>query len=127
MNFIKRILGLSDETPYNAAKGAHLLSGMRTVVLVDQGSASAAEIVAGALQDYGKATLVGETTFGKGSVQTVWQLDDGSAVKLTIASWLTPKKRQINEKGIPPDVTVAAGKDADHDLQMAKAKELLAR
>jgi hypothetical protein len=63
----------------------------------------------------------------RNSGQTVWQLDDGSAVKLTIASWLTPKKRQINEKGIPPDVTVAAGKDADHDLQMAKAKELLAR
>ena len=116
-----------DSAPYLSTKGDHLLAKLRTIVLVDGGSASAAEIVAGALQDYGKATLVGESTFGKGSVQTLWQLNDGSAVKLTIASWLTPKKRQINDKGITPDIIVAASKNEGEDSQLVKAKELLKR
>ncbi len=110
------------------ARGRASLKNMPTVVLVNEGSASAAEIVAGALQDYQKAKLVGRKTFGKGSVQTLQRLDDGSALKLTIAKWLTPKGRSINEEGIKPDIDVEL-KDEDvaknKDPQMDKAMELL--
>lgn len=99
------------------------LRSVRTVVLVDGGSASASEIVAGALQDYGRAKLVGEKTFGKGSVQSLLQLEDGSAIKMTTASWLTPKSRAINEVGIEPDIEVAdADGEADEQLQAALAE-----
>ncbi len=73
-------------------------------VLVDKYTASASEIVSGALQDYGRATLVGETTFGKGLVQTLEPLSNGGAIKVTTAVYLTPKGRDINAKGITPDV-----------------------
>lgn len=109
--------------------GSGKLSGMRTVVLVNEGSASASEIVAGALKDYGKATLVGKKTFGKGSVQVLRQLPDGSVIKVTTAKWLTPKGANINEKGIEPDIAVErtledreAGKDPQFDRAL---KELL--
>ena len=76
------------------------------VVLIDNNSASASEITAGALQDYGRAVLVGEQSYGKGSVQTIEDLGDGSAIKFTTAHYLTPKKRAINGIGLTPDVVV---------------------
>ncbi|MFA6426960.1 MAG: S41 family peptidase [Candidatus Magasanikbacteria bacterium] len=93
------------ETTYTS-EGQHRLAGIPTVVLIDEGTASGAEIVAGALQDHKVATLVGNKSFGKGSVQDFEVLPDGSALKLTIAEWYTPLGRQINNKGIDPDVVI---------------------
>jgi carboxyl-terminal processing protease len=77
------------------------------IVLVNKGTASASEIVAGALQDHGRAVIMGTTTFGKGSVQTIIELEDGSGLKLTVARYYTPRNRSIQELGIAPDVVVA--------------------
>ncbi|MDO8505732.1 MAG: S41 family peptidase [bacterium] len=110
------------------AQGQARFNGIPTVVLVNQGSASASEIVAGALQDYKFARLVGEKTFGKGSVQTFEQLPGGSSLKLTIAHWLTPHGRQIDTTGISPDVEVKMTRENyenDTDPQLQKAIELL--
>ncbi len=82
------------------------------VVLVNRGSASGSEVLAGALQDRGRAVLIGEETFGKGSVNTLRELSDGSAVYITIAYWLTPKGNQIEGKGLAPDILFRAPADA---------------
>lgn len=94
------------------------------VVLVNEGSASASEIVAGALQDYRRATLVGTKTFGKGLVQSVIQLADGSAMSLTVQKWLTPKMRYIHKEGIKPDIQVEWDQKGT-DIQLERAKEVL--
>jgi carboxyl-terminal processing protease len=91
-----------------------LLHGAPVVVLVDGGSASGAEIVAGALRDHGRATLMGERTYGKGSVQTVMPLRDGEALKLTTSRYFTPSGRSIQARGLEPDVRVAMPPDEAH-------------
>ncbi len=107
--------------------GATILSGMKTVVLVNGGTASASEILAGALQEHGAATLVGEKTFGKGSVQKVLQLTDGRVLKVTIAKWYTPKGKNITKEGITPQTEVKMTSEdvnTGKDPQIDKAREL---
>ena len=96
---------------------------MPLAVLVNGNSASASEIFAGAIQDYGKGVIVGTQTFGKGIVQTVKPLTDGSAIKFTIAKYFTPKGQDIHGKGVTPDVVVEYDKDADEDTQSSAALE----
>ncbi len=93
-----------------------LLDGADMVVLVNGGSASASEIVAGALKDHGRAMLIGRTTFGKGSVQTVMPLSDGRAIKLTTSRYFTPSGASIHEKGIDPDIVVERDQDPVENL-----------
>jgi len=94
------------------------------VVLVNGGTASAAEIVAGALQDHGRAPLIGEITFGKGSVQQIYDLSDGSSLHVTSAIWFTPNRHRITGQGLTPDVYVARGDDLQ-DVQLDLAIECL--
>ncbi|WP_378950458.1 S41 family peptidase [Pelosinus sp. sgz500959] len=93
-------------------------------VLVNGGSASASEIVSGAIQDTGSGTLIGTKTYGKGSVQTILRLD-GGGIKLTIAKYLTPNDRSINGIGLEPDIKVEMEKDAQKDVQLDKAIEVV--
>lgn len=109
--------------------GKAILKDMKTIVLINDSTASASEIVAGALQDYQKATVVGEKSYGKGVVQTLYDLDKskGAKLKVTTAAWYTPNDRSINGEGIKPDVEVERSFDdinAMRDPQMDKAKKL---
>lgn len=108
--------------------GTFRLDGFKTIVLVNGGSASASEIVSGALQDYKKATIIGEKTFGKGSVQDYEPFSDGSALKITVASWYTPNGKSINDEGITPDIEVKedwSKENIGEDIMIDKALELL--
>jgi carboxyl-terminal processing protease len=110
------------------SSGTQLLKKYPTVVLVNGGSASASEILAGALKDYGFAKIVGEKTFGKGSVQELQQLSDGSMLKVTVAKWYTPNGYSINKQGIVPDViatTSEAAINAGKDPQLDTAVNIL--
>ncbi len=110
------------------ASGSAPLKNFKTVVLINGGSASASEIVAGALRDYKKATLLGQKSYGKGSVQSLRDLSDGSSLKITVAQWLTPGGDYINDKGIDPEIEVEITKEdvsADRDPQLQKAVDLI--
>ncbi|MGB9598424.1 MAG: S41 family peptidase [Minisyncoccales bacterium] len=102
------------------AKNDGILSNYRAIILVDGGTASAAEILAVALQENQKALLLGEKTFGKGSVQKLEQLKDGSLLKITFAYWLSPKGKKISEKGLMPDIEVK-NDESEKDLQLERA------
>ena len=107
--------------------GTPILGNIKTVVLINGNSASASEITAGALREYGKATLVGQKSYGKGSVQIVLGLPGGSQMKVTEARWYTPKGKNIDKTGIEPDVKVDLSSDDVNnnvDPQMDKAKSL---
>ena len=115
-----------------SARKGDVLDGAELVVLVNKGSASASEIVAGALQDHGRAVIVGTETFGKGLVQTVMPLSKGRAIKLTTSRYFTPSGDSIHETGITPDIFVddtpgfpdlslAGSVDREHDAQLIEA------
>ncbi len=115
------------ERAYNVRSGGKALDEP-LVVLVDGGTASASEIVAGALQDYKRATLIGEKSFGKGSVQLIYELSDSSRLHVTVAKWFTPNKNKIDGVGLKPDIEVLFTDD-DHknnrDPQLARAISFL--
>ena len=110
-----------DTSTYDAEDGK---TDLETVVLINEGSASASEILAGALKDNG-FEVVGTKSFGKGVIQTTLDMDDGSALKLTIMRYLSPDKHVIHEKGIKPTVSVQDDEDTKADEQLEKAEELL--
>ncbi|MCH8297634.1 MAG: S41 family peptidase, partial [Chloroflexi bacterium] len=95
------------------------------VVLVNEFSASASEVFAGAIIDNGRATIIGTTTFGKGSVNNLWPLDDGSGVNFTTARWFTPNGSLIEGEGITPDVFLEPADDDDDDVYLDRAIEIL--
>jgi carboxyl-terminal processing protease len=115
---------LADSNRDFTANPGDLLNGRPLVVMVNGGSASASEIVAGALQDHHRGVLLGSKTFGKGSVQTVLPLQNDSAIKLTTARYYTPSGKSIQAEGIKPDVTIEAGKFAKADAQEALGLEI---
>ncbi len=111
----------TSQIPMNVTRDG-LLKDPKLVVLINKGSASASEIVAGALRDQGRATLVGEESFGKGTVQEAEDLGDGAGLHVTIAKWLTPNGTWVNGKGLTPDVSVKLDpKDPTRDTQLEKA------
>jgi carboxyl-terminal processing protease len=127
---VRENYGEGQEEDVFRSKGFNLRQyrDFKTVVLVDGGSASASEILAGALREQGVATLVGTKTFGKGSVQELVDMPSGASLKVTIARWLTPNGHSISEKGIEPDISVVVSEDdrkEKRDPQLKKAIELL--
>lgn len=107
------------------SSGSAVLNGVPTVVLINEGSASASEIVAGALRDNGAATIIGEKSFGKGSVQSLEKFRGGSVLKVTIAKWFTPNDTSIDKEGIKPDKEIKPTEDdikARRDVQLDAAK-----
>jgi carboxyl-terminal processing protease len=110
----------SEETQRSQARSGDLTDGKKVVVLINGGSASASEIVAGALQDHKRATIVGTRSFGKGSVQTIIPLGANGAIRLTTARYYTPRNRSIQAKGIDPDIVVE--QELPEDLKKKKIK-----
>src|SRR5438045_7172527 len=110
----------SQEREYTTSYTAKERPHFPLAVLVNEGSASGAEIVAGALKDLKRAILVGETTFGKGSVQNVLQLPDGSALRFTTAKYYTPGKQVIHGNGVTPTIPVPMTAEQDHALFVAR-------
>lgn len=112
-----------------SAKGGNILDQLPTIVLINEGSASASEILAGALRENrNNVTLVGNNSFGKGSVQELIRLPEGTAAKITVARWLTPKGEQINEVGISPDIDIDLTDDDynnNRDPQLDKSLEII--
>jgi C-terminal processing protease CtpA/Prc len=104
-----RTLGPGGETGMPIINGDQPPSDLPLIVLVDGNTASAAEIVAGSLRDYNRALVVGSKTFGKGSVQRIFDFQDGASLRVTVAEWFTPSKGRIQDEGIHPDVLLTTG------------------
>ena len=113
-----------DRRDWNLTPGGLALE-IPVVVLVNEFSASASEVFAGAIMDHGRAQVIGATTFGKGSVNKLWPLSDGSGVNFTTARWFTPNGTLIEGEGIVPDVLQDASEDESEDLQLDRAIEAL--
>lgn len=117
--------GSGGRTPFLVTRKGQFLD-VPVVVLINKGSASASEIVAGALRDHDRAMLVGDTSFGKGTIQEAEDLGNGAGIHITIAKWLTPNGIWVHGKGLKPDVEVKFNeKDLEHDSQLTKAIETL--
>lgn len=114
-----------DTVSHNSQGPGVLKDKIKMVVLVNGGSASASEILAGALSEHGIATLAGQKTFGKGSVQEVVSVTPDTSLKVTIAKWYTPNGISISDEGLTPSVEIPASKDADNDTQLKAAVKLL--
>jgi len=115
------------EQAFSVQRGG-LATEIPLVVLVNEGSASASEIVAGAIQDHGRGVLIGERTFGKGFVQNIHDLSDGSSLRVTISRWFTPEGRWVEDQGLIPDIEVeltAEDLEKDRDPQLERAIEYL--
>lgn len=118
----------NNETSTLSVSRKGLLTEVSIIVLINKGSASASEIVAGALRDHKRAKLVGETSFGKGTIQQAEDLGDGAGLHVTIAKWLTPNGTWVHEKGLEPDIKVSPDeKDQSRDLVLEKAIEELVK
>ncbi|MES3005572.1 MAG: S41 family peptidase [Patescibacteria group bacterium] len=128
---VREDYGEGKEETVERSRGYDIFNdNLKMVILIDGGSASASEILAGALKENGKATLVGTATFGKGSVQELVQIDDKTSLKVTVARWLTPSGKSISDGGLAPDIEVKlTEKDIaeKNDLQMKKAVEILSK
>ena len=126
---VREDFGQSQEEKVYRSSGYDIFTdNLKFVILVDKGSASASEILAGALREHDKAVLVGDTTFGKGSVQELINLTPDTSLKLTIARWLTPENVSISELGIKPDYVVkytALDREKSLDPQLDKAVEVI--
>jgi carboxyl-terminal processing protease len=116
--------GREGEERVFSVRGEGLATGIPLAVLIDSGTASAAEIVAGALQDYDRAPLIGVRTYGKGSVQLIFSLSDGSSLHLTSKIWLTPDRNQIQGRGLEPDISVSLA-PGGQDEQLLAAVDYL--
>ncbi|MFN7088441.1 MAG: S41 family peptidase, partial [Candidatus Paceibacteria bacterium] len=107
------------------SRGPNSFREHKVVILVNEGSASASEILAGALRDNRGIKLIGTKTFGKGSVQELRDLRGGASVKITVAKWLTPNEIDISEEGLEPDILVENPVENEEDLQLKKAIEVV--
>ncbi|HQA69280.1 MAG TPA: S41 family peptidase, partial [Aggregatilineales bacterium] len=132
--FLPRSLVLTERTVTGEVEEFRVSSGdlaeeVPLVVLVNQNSASAAEIVAAAIQDNGRGILIGETTFGKGSVQLIYNLSDNGQLRVTYAEWFTPNNASISENGVEPDIVVETDENSldegAGDIQLERAIEYL--
>lgn len=119
--------GRDDNTKEYRSTGNGSLDKFKVTVLVNAGSASASEILTGALKDRSNSKIIGEKTFGKGSVQELIDLSDGSAVKITVAKWFTPNGKQINGDGLEPDIKIEDNDETEVDEQLQRAEEFIVK